>query len=76
LEKLRENYSGLPAEEAMMLAAYNAGASRVEEWTQKGNAISEVQFISQIEISSTRAYVSSILQRYREAKQKPSNSKR
>src|SRR5436190_10779840 len=34
LEKQRENYRGRPAETAMMLAAYNAGSSRVEEWTQ------------------------------------------
>ena len=34
LEKMREKYRGSPAERAMMLAAYNAGASRVEEWTK------------------------------------------
>src|SRR5687768_17380602 len=34
LEKLRELYRGRPAQTAMMLAAYNAGPSRVEEWTR------------------------------------------
>jgi soluble lytic murein transglycosylase len=34
LEKLRERYRGYAAEDAMTLAAYNAGASRVEEWTK------------------------------------------
>lgn len=67
LEKLRERYRGRPAETAMMLAAYNAGASRVEEWTRdtEANALSERDFISRIGIASTKAYVSSILDRYR-----------
>ncbi len=34
LENLREKYRGFPAEEAMTLAAYNAGASRVSEWSE------------------------------------------
>src|SRR3712207_4261210 len=34
LEKLRAGYRGFPSEEVMTLAAYNAGASRVEEWTR------------------------------------------
>lgn len=67
LEKLREQYRGRPAETAMTLAAYNAGASRVEEWTRSKDAatISEAEFIGLIAISSTRNYVSSILARYR-----------
>lgn len=66
-EKLRERYRGRPAETAMTLAAYNAGPSRVEEWTRDGNAavMSEAEFIERIGIPSTRAYVSSILTRYR-----------
>lgn len=70
LEKMREKYRGLPAEEAMMLGAYNAGASRVEEWT-KGtdpSTLSEKDFIERISIPSTRSYVSSILERYRKTK--------
>jgi soluble lytic murein transglycosylase len=67
LEKLRSNYRGRPAETAMMLAAYNAGPSRVQEWTTGVDAekLSEAEFISRIGIESTRNYVTSILQRYR-----------
>ena len=66
-EKLREKYRRRPAETAMTLAAYNAGPSRVEEWTAATDAatLSEAEFISLIAIPSTRAYVSSILERYR-----------
>jgi soluble lytic murein transglycosylase len=69
LEKLRENYRGNPAETSMTLAAYNAGPSRVDEWTREINVanISENEFIDRIGISSTKAYVSSILRRYRSA---------
>ena len=67
LEKIRERYRGRPAETAMTLAAYNAGPSRVEEWTKETDAkiLSETDFISRIAIPSTNAYVSAILDRYR-----------
>ena len=70
LEKLRESYRGSPAETAMTLAAYNAGASRVEEWTRGADMarLSEADFIGRIGIASTRSYVSSILERYRSDK--------
>lgn len=69
LERLRERYRGNPAETAMTLAAYNAGPSRVEEWTREtGPGISESEFIDRIGIVSTRGYVSSILSRYRNEK--------
>jgi soluble lytic murein transglycosylase len=66
-EKLRENYRGMPAETAMTLAAYNAGPSRVGEWTNGANpaTLTESEFIERINIPSTRSYVSSILERYR-----------
>jgi len=66
-EKIRERYRGRPAETAMTLAAYNAGQSRVEEWTKDADArqMSEADFISRIGIASTKAYVLSILERYR-----------
>lgn len=66
LEKMREKYRGLPAEKAMSLAAYNAGASRVEEWTKNTDTtkMTEKEFIERINIASTKAYVSSILKRY------------
>lgn len=67
LEKLRDNYRGRPAETAMTLAAYNAGPSRVEEWTKEADVstLTEADFISRIGIPSTRSYVSEILNRYR-----------
>ncbi len=67
LEKVRERYRNRPAETAMMLAAYNAGPSRVEEWTRETdpNTLSEADFIERIGIASTRSYVTSILSRYR-----------
>jgi soluble lytic murein transglycosylase len=70
LEKMRTRYRGAPAEEAMMLAAYNAGASRVEEWTRGADIaqLSEAEFIERIAIASTKSYVTSILQRYRSLK--------
>lgn len=72
LEKVRERYRGYPAEKAMMLAAYNAGASRVDEWTKDADSstLTEKDFIERITIPSTKSYVSSILERYR----KTSNS--
>jgi soluble lytic murein transglycosylase len=67
LEKLRAYYRGRPAETAMTLAAYNAGQSRVDEWTRGADAakMSESEFIARIGIESTRNYVTSILARYR-----------
>lgn len=66
-ERIRERYRGRPAETAMTLAAYNAGPSRVEEWTKDIDTqqMSETEFVSRIGIASTKAYVSSILERYR-----------
>ncbi|MDQ3372797.1 MAG: transglycosylase SLT domain-containing protein [Acidobacteriota bacterium] len=68
LETMREKYRRLPAEKAMSLAAYNAGASRVEEWTKNTDTtkMTEKEFIEKINIASTKAYVSSILKRYDE----------
>lgn len=72
LEKMRTNYRNFPAENAMMLAAYNAGASRVTEWTKDTDAskLSSDEFISRIRIPSTNSYVSSILKRYETVKNK------
>jgi soluble lytic murein transglycosylase len=70
LEKLGERYRDYPAEKAMTLAAYNAGASRVEEWTRGADQskMTEPDFIERINISSTKAYVASILERYRQTR--------
>jgi soluble lytic murein transglycosylase len=69
LEKLRERYRGRPAETSMTLAAYNAGPSRVEEWTKDTDTttLPEPEFVERIGISSTKSYVSSILDRYRKS---------
>ena len=68
LEAMSEKYRDFPAQEAMMLAAYNAGASRVEDWTKDVDAskLSEAEFIGRIKIPSTKSYVTSILRRYRD----------
>jgi soluble lytic murein transglycosylase len=66
LQKKGGKYRGFPAEKAMTLAAYNAGSSRVEEWTKdiQGSKLTEAEFIERINIASTKSYVSSILKRY------------
>ncbi|HLL73330.1 MAG TPA: transglycosylase SLT domain-containing protein [Pyrinomonadaceae bacterium] len=72
LEKISKGYRDLPDAEARMVAAYNAGPSRAAEWnrTAAGQApLNAQQFIERIDIPSTRAYVSSVLARYRELKQ-------
>src|SRR5262244_1381451 len=71
LEKFYERYRDLPDAEPRMIAAYNAGLSRAEEWNNSGTsnrAMSGAEFISRIDIPSTRAYVSSIMERYRKLK--------
>lgn len=72
LEKLGEKYRGMNASQAMVLAAYNAGPSRVEEWTKGTDSLtmSEEEFINRIGIPSTKAYVTSILERYRSINKK------
>ena len=74
LEKMREKYRSYPAETAMTLAAYNAGASRVEEWTRNADAskLTEEEFIARINIASTKSYAASILKRY--YKEKPAQN--
>lgn len=70
LEKVHEQYRDLPDAEARMIAAYNAGPSRAAEWNRApdGTVLTGDQFISKIDIPSTRAYVISILDRYRKLK--------
>jgi soluble lytic murein transglycosylase len=66
-----EEYRNTPDREARMLAAYNAGDSRVIEWNKVpagASPLTEQQFIDRIDIASTRAYVTSILKRYRQVK--------
>jgi len=71
LEKIREQYRDAPNPEPRMIAAYNAGPSRAAEWNKAadgGRPLSESEFINNISIPSTKAYVTSILQRYRSLK--------
>lgn len=71
LEKIREQYRDAPNPEARMIAAYNAGPSRAAEWNKASNGgrpLSETEFINNISIPSTKAYVLSILERYRNLK--------
>lgn len=77
LQKASEDYHDTPGREARMLAAYNAGPSRAADWNRVESGarpLNEQEFIARIDISSTRAYVTSILNRYRRVKSAKSNS--
>ena len=72
LEKIWKDYRDQPGAEARVLAAYNAGPSRAAEWNRRAPAnqsFTAEQFVERIDIPSTRAYVSNILERYRERKE-------
>jgi soluble lytic murein transglycosylase len=71
LEKFYEQYRDVPGTEARMIAGYNAGPTRVADWSrasQSNRPLSEAEFINNINISSTKNYVTSILERYRSLK--------
>ncbi|HEX6043001.1 MAG TPA: lytic transglycosylase domain-containing protein [Pyrinomonadaceae bacterium] len=70
LEKIHEQFQDQPDAETRMIAAYNAGPSRAVEWSrvEDGRVQSGDEFINRIDIPSTRAYVVSIMGRYRELK--------
>lgn len=71
LEKLYEDFRDMPGAEARMVAGYNAGPSRAEGWNQTPEGappLTVEEFIARIDIPSTRAYVTSILERYRKLK--------
>jgi soluble lytic murein transglycosylase len=71
LEKFYEQYRDVPGTEARMVAGYNAGPTRVADWSRpaQGNRpLSEGEFINNINIASTKNYVTSILERYRALK--------
>ena len=60
-----------------MIAAYNAGPSRAAEWNkvaEGGKPLSGEEFINRIDIPSTRAYVTSIMDRYRKLKGRAQSS--
>ena len=67
LKKADGDYHDTPGREARLLAAYNAGPSRAADWNRVASGarpLTEKEFIARIDIPSTRAYVTSILQRY------------
>src|SRR2546426_10030981 len=71
LEKIHEQYRDITEPEPRMIAAYNAGPSRAAEWNkvlEGGAPLSGEEFINRIDIPSTRAYVISIMDRYRKLK--------
>ena len=70
LEKIWEQFQDAQDVEARMIAAYNAGPSRAVEWSrvEEGKSQSGAEFITRIDIPSTKAYVISILDRYRQLK--------
>ncbi len=74
LEKLYEQYRDQPGTEARMVAGYNAGPSRAAEWNQTAEGAQPLtadEFVARIDIPSTRAYVTNILERYRKLKGEP-----
>jgi soluble lytic murein transglycosylase len=71
LEKFAQDYHDVPGQEARMIAAYNAGPGRAADWSRTsdgGKPLTEDEFISRIDIPSTKAYVVSVLSRYRKIK--------
>jgi soluble lytic murein transglycosylase-like protein len=55
-----------------MIAGYNAGPSRAADWNRVSDGakpLTSDEFVTRIDIPSTRAYVTSILERYRKLKQ-------
>lgn len=76
LQKFDQEYRDTPDREARMLAAYNAGPDRAADWNRTASGarpLTAEEFIARIDISSTRAYVTSILERYRKLKAAKSN---
>jgi soluble lytic murein transglycosylase len=77
LEKIFGQFQDSPDPEVRMIAAYNAGPSRAVEWSKTpgpGKVQSGAEFVNRIDIPSTKAYVLSIMQRYREVKSAKSPS--
>jgi soluble lytic murein transglycosylase len=70
LEKIWEQFQDVKDVEPRMIAAYNAGPSRAVEWSsvEEGKSQSGAEFITRTDIPSTKAYVISIMERYRELK--------
>lgn len=72
LEKISREYRDTPEPEARVVAAYNAGPRRAQEWNRAEPGqppLTAEQFVSRIDIPSTRAYVSNVVARYRARKE-------
>jgi soluble lytic murein transglycosylase len=75
LEKIHEQFRDTPEAEVRMIAGYNAGPSRAVEWSRSPETTqSSEEFINRINIPSTKAYVTSIMQRYRALKSSRTSS--
>jgi soluble lytic murein transglycosylase len=77
LQKADQDYHDTPGREARLLAAYNAGPSRAADWNRVNSGappLNEQEFVARIDIPSTRAYVTSILERYHRVKSARSGS--
>ena len=71
LEKIQEQFQDEPDTAPRVVAAYNAGPSRAAEWSrpaEEGKVQTGAEFITRIDIPSTKAYVISIMERYLELK--------
>jgi soluble lytic murein transglycosylase len=71
LEKIAKDYRDTRGWEARVVAAYNAGPSRAAEWNMVAPGkpqLSTDEFVARINFPSTRAYVTNILERYRQKK--------
>ena len=71
LEKISEQFPDMPDAETRMVAGYNAGPSRAVEWSRVAAGAppqTGAEFIDRIDIPSTKAYVISIMDRYRQLK--------
>ena len=71
LQKIGRDYRDTPGAEARMVAGYNAGPSRAAEWNRVPagqKPLTAEQFVERIDFPTTRAYVSNILERYRQRK--------
>jgi len=72
LEKVYGPFRDQPDADTRMVAAYNAGPGRAADWNRipdGARPLSGDEFIKRIDIPSTRAYVTSIMSRYRKMKQ-------
>ena len=74
LEKMYEQFQDEPSAETRMVAAAGLPRGRWSRPDQPGNTQSGAEFINRIDIPSTKAYVLSIMQRYRQLKSSRTSS--